>query len=182
MRAIMSVLAMYQYDETLFDGLQIPAGLDRSGLINELCMQLGELNTIISDPEVMKAAITEWSKTKAAIWDHLFETTQYEYNPIWNKDGVYKETETRDLKSKADAEALNQVTGYNSDTMRDAEKTTSKGNGEDTGTITREREEHGNIGVTTTQQMIREEREVADYSLYQLIIDDFKMRFCIMVY
>lgn len=182
MRALLSIMGMYCYDETIFDGLQVPAGLDKAALINELCMQLAEVNTIISDPEVMKAAIAEWSKTKAAIWQHLFETTQYEYNPIWNKDGVYKETETRNLKSKADAEALNQVTGYNSDTMRDAEKTTSNGSGEDTGTITREREEHGNIGVTTTQQMIREEREIADYSLYQLIIDDFKTRFCIMVY
>ena len=33
-----------------------------------------------------------------------------------------------------------------------------------------------------TQQMIKEEREIADWSLYQLIIDDFKQRFCIMVY
>ncbi len=182
MRALLSILGMYNYDGTLFDGLQVPAGLNKQALINELCMQLAEVNTIISDPAVMKAAISEWSKTKAAIWQHLFETTQYEYNPIWNKDGTYKETETRNLKSKADAEALNQVTGYNSDTMRDAEKTRSSGSGEDTGTVTREREEHGNIGVTTTQQMIREEREVADFSLYQLIIDDFKTRFCIMVY
>lgn len=182
MRVLMSILAMYRYDETLFDGLQVPDGLDKEGLINELCMQLAELNTIISNPDVMKLAIAEWSKTKAAIWKHLFETTQYEYNPIWNKDGTYTETETRDLKSEATANALNQVTGYNSETMRDAERTESEGSGADTGTITRVREEHGNIGVTTTQQMIKEEREIADWSLYQVIIDDFKTRFCIMVY
>lgn len=182
MRVLMSILAMYRYDETLFDGLQVPEGLDKQGLINELCMQLAELNTIISNPDVMKLAIAEWSKTKAAIWEHLFETTQYEYNPIWNKDGTYTETETRDLKSKANANALNQVTGYNSETMRDAERTESEGSGTDTGTITRERREQGNIGVTTTQQMIKEEREIADWSLYQVIIDDFKTRFCIMVY
>lgn len=182
MRVLMSILAMYGYDETLFDGLQVPDGLDKESLINELCMQLAELNTIISNPDVMKLAIAEWSKTKAAIWKHLFETTQYEYNPIWNKDGTYTETETRDLKSEANANALNKVTGYNSESMRDAERTESEGSGTDTGTITRVREEHGNIGVTTTQQMIKEEREIADWSLYQLIIDDFKQRFCIMVY
>ena len=181
-RALMSVLAMYRYDSTLFDGMTVPSGLDKTGLVNELTMQLGEVNTIISDPEVMKAAIAEWSKTKADIWQHLFDTTQYEYNPIWNKDGTYTETETRDLKNTADTEATNKVTGYNSDDMRDAAQTVGKGSGTDTGTITRTREEHGNIGVTTTQQMIREEREIADYSLYQIIIDDFKTRFCIMVY
>lgn len=181
-RALMSVLAMYRYDNTLFDGLTVPEGLNKTGLINELTMQLGEVNTIISNPEVLKDAITEWSKTKADIWQHLFDTTQYEYNPIWNKDGVYSETETRDLKTTADTDATNKVTGYNSDDMRDAAQTVGNGSGTDTGTITRVREEHGNIGVTTTQQMIREEREIADFSLYQVIIDDFKMRFCIMVY
>lgn len=181
-RALMSIMAMYEYDNSLFDGLTIPEGLSRSGLINELIMQLAEVNTIISDPDIMRAAITEWSKTRSDIWQHLFETTQYEYNPIWNKDGTYTETETRDLHNTANTEATNKVTGYNSDEMHDAAQTVGEGRGSDTGTITRERREQGNIGVTTTQQMIREEREVADFSLYQVIIDEFKMRFCIMVY
>jgi hypothetical protein len=41
---------------------------------------------------------------------------------------------------------------------------------------------HGNIGVTTTQQLIREQREIDLFNLYDIIIEDFKMRFCILVY
>lgn len=41
---------------------------------------------------------------------------------------------------------------------------------------------HGNIGVTTTQKLIREQREVDKFNLYDIIIEDFKMRFCILVY
>lgn len=40
----------------------------------------------------------------------------------------------------------------------------------------------GNIGVTTTQQMIREEREIDNFSTYQFIADSFKRQFCLMVY
>ena len=44
------------------------------------------------------------------------------------------------------------------------------------------REEHGNIGITTTQQMIKEEREVDLFNIYDEIIKSFKNRFCILVY
>lgn len=40
----------------------------------------------------------------------------------------------------------------------------------------------GNIGVTTTQQMIESEREVADFNMYDIIINEFKQRFCLLVY
>lgn len=40
----------------------------------------------------------------------------------------------------------------------------------------------GNIGVTTSQQMIESERQVASYNVVQVIIRDFQDRFCILVY
>lgn len=41
---------------------------------------------------------------------------------------------------------------------------------------------HGNIGVTTTQQMIEEERRVVQFNIYDYIINSFKNRFCLLVY
>lgn len=40
----------------------------------------------------------------------------------------------------------------------------------------------GNIGVTTTQQMINEERKIALFEISEFISDDFKGEFCILVY
>ena len=45
-----------------------------------------------------------------------------------------------------------------------------------------ERIEQGNIGVTTTQQMIREEREVDTFHIDDYIVQSFKRRFCLLVY
>lgn len=45
-----------------------------------------------------------------------------------------------------------------------------------------QRIEQGNIGVTTTQQMIREEREVDKFHIDEVIVDSFKRRFCLLVY
>ena len=40
----------------------------------------------------------------------------------------------------------------------------------------------GNQGITSTQQLIKEEREVSQFSLYDIIISEFKTRFCLLVY
>lgn len=114
------------------------------------------------------------------------------------------ELETRNLKTETAARGSsngqtdNNTYGYNSGTAAkhdqslDKTESESAGSGSDTGTvgtargetekITRERVERGNIGVTTTQAMIREERSVADFDIYEYIINDFKGRFCLMVY
>lgn len=41
---------------------------------------------------------------------------------------------------------------------------------------------YGNIGVTTTQQMITQEREIDVYNIYDTIISDFIGHFCLLVY
>ena len=41
---------------------------------------------------------------------------------------------------------------------------------------------HGNIGVTTTQKLIREQRNIDLFNVYDIIIEDFKMRFCVLIY
>ena len=40
----------------------------------------------------------------------------------------------------------------------------------------------GNIGVTTTQQMIEAERDVVKFNIVDYIVEDFKQRFCLLIY
>ena len=40
----------------------------------------------------------------------------------------------------------------------------------------------GNIGVTTTQQMIEAERNVVKFNIVDYIVEDFKQRFCLLIY
>lgn len=41
---------------------------------------------------------------------------------------------------------------------------------------------YGNIGVTTTQQMIASERECVQYNIYEAIADSYKDTFCLLIY
>lgn len=54
---------------------------------------------------------------------------------------------------------------------------------EDDVTVTRSGRVHGNIGVTTSQQMLQQELDIAPkLNITNIIIDSFKNRFCLLVY
>lgn len=189
-----SITGLYNYDPTIFDDMYLPAGMDQDLTVNNIMLECAELEVLLPDPDAMKQAISFWSHAQATVWDKLWDTTQLEYNPIWNKDGVIKEVETHDLKATRNLNSTdtgsitNQRSAYNASTFQNQEKDihdlagTDTGDITDTGTLTRERTEKGNIGITTTQQMIKEEREVSQFNMYDYIVRSFKERFCIMVY
>lgn len=174
----LSVMGLYHYDNSLFNTMALPEAVDRSSLIAMILMDCSELEVFLPDPEIMKEALAFWSKTRLPVWKKLYETTQYEYNPIWNKDGTF--TETRNLATGANSTSTGSVAAFNSSTFQNETKQESNASGTDTGTIIRK--EQGNIGVTSTQELIQRERDVVQFDIYKFIADEFRMRFCIGVY
>ena len=180
---MLSVIGLYNWDNNLFAKMWVPQQLNKPVLINNLLMELGELQVIYPDPDFMKTAIEQWSFTKVLQWQRIFDAMQKNYDPLYNKDAHYEETETRDLHSTGGSESVGQVSAYNADDFVNREKGTAEAESADTGTITRERREYGNIGITTSQQMLREEVELwNELNMMNIIISDFKYRFCVMVY
>lgn len=194
LRSTLSVLGLYNIRPDIFDKFEVPEGVEMDVLEPELLAECAELECLYTDPDILKDLIGAWSKRRMYAWTKLLATTELEYNPIWNKDGTVEETEKRDLDTSAQqnstghSDALHSTYGYNSSSPQpaDADKTDSTGSSNGTGKeneeITRTRREFGNIGVTTTQHMIQEERDIADFDIYNYIIGDFKYRFCILVY
>lgn len=124
-------------------------------------------------------------------WEHIIETTKVSYNPTENYNMVEEET-TNDNKNESDnvtAEngerknnfsTTNTVAPYETETFYNESK--QDGNTTETAyTDTNKREyttenelkrkltRSGNIGVTTTQQMLESERKLADYSVIKQI-------------
>lgn len=76
-------------------------------------------------------------------------------------------------------------TGSRNDTTSDS--TTTNNTRTNTGTVgnvvTRKGNVHGNIGVTSSQQMITQEVELrVKHQLANIIIQQFKLKFCLLVY
>lgn len=78
--------------------------------------------------------------------------------------------------------AKNDDSSANSSNSQGESTLNQKSLSEDQGKITRELHTSGNIGVTTTQAMIEEERKVVQFCIDDYIISSFKRKFCILVY
>lgn len=177
---MLSILGMYNYDNTIFDGMILPLGedmnplIDKDILVDTICAQNAELGLIYSEPSTLKALIKTWSGASQYSWKKLAETMYLEYNPIWNKDGKITEHE----EGGSDSTTEESVSAFNSSTYEPR----SKAEGGVDSERDYERIEQGNIGVTSTQQLITEERAVAEFNIYDRISEDFRNRFCVMVY
>lgn len=206
MNATLSILGLYQFDNTIFDDFALPfTGKDREALIANLVTELAEFEILYPDTGFIKKAIAAWSWVMLPTWERLLKTETLEYNPINNYDR--KEEVHESIISSGDrsgSSEANGTAGGDTDTSVNAfgqapgweltpkDQTESSANStsessfmerDDTSnTRTLSSRVSGNIGVTTTQQMIDEERRISVFRTQWAIINDFKNRFCILVY
>ena len=108
MPATMSLLGLYNWDNTILDGMVVPAGVDRQTVINNLLRECAELEILYPQPEAMKFFVSEWAKERLPVWNRLEATLHYEYDPISN----YDRKEEWEDESSGESEAL--TAGYNS--------------------------------------------------------------------
>lgn len=210
----LSILGLYNYDNTIFDLLSLPEGLDKTTLIKSICAELADMELLYPNPEVMKDLIGVWSVGCQYEWAKLLESMNFEYNPIDN----YDRTETRTLTSQGSGSGTDggsdslstskqhtgqeqdtgKVTAFNSGSLTDKNQSTGTSSATDTETASTQygktKQEtfsksdsetiraHGNIGVTTTMQMIKEQRDIVKFNLYDIITEEFKLRFCVLIY
>ena len=174
-------------------------------------MECAELTVIYPDWDFMHKAIDWWSRKELPTWEHIYEMTQLEYNPIENYDRYESELEMEKLRdirehqsaSKTKSQSMqqsgdaNKVAGFNNNDLAvqsgssgsGASSTTADGAANDSqrGDSNRDKNRssriHGNIGVTTVAQMMEGELETyPKINIVQYITQAFKERFCIMVY
>jgi hypothetical protein len=223
--SLLTVEGLYNYDNTLFDGFNVPEGLVKQIAIDAILMRTRELEILYPDFTYMKNRITIWSNKYQINWKKLYDTTVLEYNPIENYDRMEDWTDnddetstsardntrntTNSVKSTSTNKVMNSVnvtdqnTAFNAGLTDHAKQitdgdTTENGtitntetgkdtenesvNGGRTGRHTRTGRAHGNIGVTTSQQMIQSERDLVVFNLYDVIAESFIENFCLMVY
>ena len=166
MSVTLSLLGLYKYNDKLFDGLRLPEGVDRETFINNLLAETAEFEILYTNPEFLANMIAVWSAKELSVWEELEKTRHYEYDPISNFDRNEESTNT--------GESLGKVAGYNATDL-----VNSSGASTD---VKRKARMWGNIGVTTTQKMIEEQRGVVKFNIIDYIIESFKRRFCLLVY
>lgn len=205
-QAWLSLLGLYNWDNSIFDNMVLPEGFsqdDKTTLINNLLMETAELEVIYTDPDFMKNAIEAWSSKEVYTWTRLYEAMMAEYSPIENFDryedvdeqnrGAMTHSGTDSVSGSGEDTITNKITSFDNNTFVDHDKAIAGKGSTDTTTyghiVTDSTGRkiishlHGNIGVTTNQQMLEAELETRPkINIYRIIIDSFRERFCLLVY
>lgn len=233
--ALLTIMGLYNYDNTIFDNLMLPDGVDKPTLIDNIVLETAELECIYPTPVFLKTAIGLWSNVQFLTWDRVYSAMNLDYNPIENYDrqetetttgtrahsgkdtttrsGTVSETGSTTASTQGTASesgtTTNKIAGFDSTTLVDHDSSTGsntrQASDSSTGSSTRSGSDsstqelthgeqiadsgsrtsrvHGNIGVTTSQQMLQSELDLApNLNIYQYITADFRKRFCIEVY
>lgn len=154
--------------------------------------------------------LPEWERMWRVLQQEYDPLMNYDRTEDWEDQNEAKEDTTAETTSGTETDttttgqsngtSTNQPSGYNSDGFTNGERTittdqnsasgNAKTTGTETGTGTRESQEtrkrtgraYGNIGVTTSQQMLNQELDVAVRTIYATICDEFRARFCLLIY
>lgn len=149
-----------------------------------LGIKYATLETVTDDLE----EFLEYAGTACSLfaykWDKLYETTQLEYNPLWNVDATISEERNIDARHNTDTIGGADVTTTNGAAPMDTSEFHNQSKSQtqslehvdehdedaylDVITTTRQ----GNIGITTASQLIEGERKIADMNMLDIIMAD----------
>lgn len=203
--------ALLDWDNDLFANFTLPdeiaAEETRDLIIDQILLDHGDAPLAYPDPDIMKYYIGVWSKRMGPLWVRYYNAIIAEYDPLENYDREEDRTVTRDDET-GNTRTLNTQQGFtgtvttentvsaeNVSVYEPDNKTVETPNTQtaDSGTVTdagtfdgseiEHSRVHGNIGVTTSQQMLISELDlVPRLDLIKYISDNYAAEFCLGVY
>lgn len=123
-----NLLNMLEWDGTIFDNLDLPSEFDGDLFKYLIVEHLGDRTPIYGNPALFKFNIQNWFTYKKPIFQKLWETMNYEYNPIENYDR--KEESVRDSAGRGSQLSTSQTERDNAITQAEGTKRNLKQTGD----------------------------------------------------
>lgn len=188
--AKLTLIGMYNYDDTLFDKIKLPDYFNKQTLINTILLAGGEFGVLYSSVPAMKNYIGLWSDKNQRYFERLAKLMQIDYEPLenYNRKEDWRDTGSGSSNSEFenDSTETGQVSAFNSSAFENRDKTTGKDTGTSSGSSKyenhREGYARGNIGIMSSQDMYVQEMSVLGISPYDVLAGDFINEFCIKLY
>lgn len=118
--ARVTLWGFYQYDNTLFDDIVLPDGIDKNNLVSDIMRNSGDLYPYHQVPEYLKRNINYWFGRRLFDFARMYDALRVDYSPIENYDRI--EDITREYKDS----------GIDTETLTLGSSTTSNHSGSDT--------------------------------------------------
>lgn len=205
--ATMTMIGMYNFDNDLFELLTTPEGIDKQTLIDTILLRSGEFEVMYPDLDFLKYSIGAWSRKWNPTLERWSKALKAEYNPLenydrqeeWTDNGTSNGSESGSSNgstsgqtgslttNKASAnDAGDAFTNKDATAVNGTDSTTSLGssslNKNDSFNNSHKGRIHGNIGVTTSQQMLLSELDLGYWNIYEKIADIFLTEFVLPIY
>lgn len=130
-------------------------------------LESGSFDTALT--KLSKMIVTKYADN----WDKMYDAVYAEYNPIENYNGVEDYTDKTNINLTNNSKQKNYGinSGLGKDTASNESNTQAS---EDDNYTTHHMEKHGNLGMTTSQQMIESELVLREFkkNFYNLIYND----------
>lgn len=201
-KAKFTLIGCYQFfnnaGDNLFSKLTVPETVNVDVLTSNILFRGGEFEVQYANPFTLKDMIELWSKKNAATFDRWVSALAIEYAPLENYDRQESWTDTGHMEgetvsdgtSSASASNEDKISAFDSSAYSPKEKTETSSSTSAEDTVTTETDNtnvrtgraHGNIGVTTSQQMLESELDLGYWNLYERMTDLFLKEFVIPVY
>ena len=181
----------------LFEKLSFPDGIDKETAIQNILLMCDEKELLYPNPDFMIEAIGLWSKKWNRTFTKWINALNIEYNPLENYDRQESWSDSASTSESNSASAndssygsnsmLNDVSAFNSDylrndsasqnNVRNSASSSSRANNLKAELSKHEGRVHGNIGVTTSQQMLQAEIDIDRFNIYDEIAIIFMREF-----
>lgn len=195
--ATLTLIGMYNFLEyqeiDLFQKLTLPDDVDKEVCIQNILMQCDDKELLYPDSAFMIDAIGMWSKKWQRTFQKWMDVLSIEYNPLENYDRQEAWSDSTSTSESNSASASDSATNSNfGDTSAFNVSTyspESKAEGNTSASSTSQANSnqfeqsghrgriHGNIGVTTSQQMLLAELDVDRFNIYEEIALIFMREF-----
>ena len=139
--------------------------------------------TVVTDNDTTSTGTVGRSGSSSGSTEHQvtgYNTNAYSPDVKDVTSNSANETTTNNLAGTDDTTVTNNLSGTDDTTVTNNLAGTAAEDGSSTDIF--ERTEQGNIGVTTTTQLIREQRELVQFNFYEYLTQAFKREFCVMVW
>lgn len=190
----LTLMGMVNYQNDLLSGLQVP-GCSSEMIQETIVMKMGDLYPYYQVPPVLKKLITVWSLQHQMEWEKMYKSLTAEYNPIENydrqeswEDNSNGVTEFSNTGHSDSTDTMNK-SGFNTDGFSPdsqaigVSNSNTGGNGKNINVSTHSGRVHGNVGVTTNQQMIESEINLRTrFNLLDYVCGQFEKSFMVLVY
>lgn len=141
--AILSVLGLYNVDNTIFDNMTLPVGMDKQTVIDAIIQDCMELEILYPNPDALKVMIGIWAAREKPTFERVYRAELAEYDPIENYNR--HQTDTREIEHSGDDVTVSNRQGQNSGSSSGEAGTTTNSTGREEKTIN----STGQAGTTT---------------------------------